>query len=329
MQSIERRIQILEKDLRRTKLFNRVLAFAAIAMLAIGISRAEDVPVTAAEPQVNSSKRDLNEPDLNQKGSAKSGTAEPSSVVPVRRSGSERLHTIEAEQIVLVDRFGKQRITLDANELDSGHGPGIRFFDQQGHKRVELSQAPANSGLLLFAANDRVVARLQATNDGDGASFEVSNSKGRAETKPQGFIVRDRHRQVRSQLSLVNGNFPLIGLSQRDQNGPTSVEITASDSGQRAIKIHNAQGQPLASIVGTKSGESFLNMGNPSDDRDLRISTGSRQADGPVVAFFATANRDGSGGHLPWLKFGMRRDHEPFIRILDGDGKPRFTAPNP
>jgi hypothetical protein len=91
--------------------------------------------------------------------------------------------------------------------------------------------------------------------------------------------------------------------------------------------MHDAGGYPLFSVSAAKNGTTCLNMDHPDHERSLQISAGAKESDGPVIAFFAPAKKDGTGGLLPALQFGLRMDRQPYIRIVNSDGSSLFTAP--
>jgi hypothetical protein len=168
---------------------------------------------------------------------------------------------------------------------------------------------------------------LQLPHNIDPAHLEIKSPQGSSWTKADGFSVRDAADHGRLHLSLLNGNFPTLGISQSGQNGPPSIEMTASE-GSRSLKLHDDDGFPLFSVFATDDGRTFLNMGHRDHERLLQISTGPKDVDGPAIAFFASAKEDGTGGLLPKLQLGLGNDLQPYIRIVDGDGRPLFSAPS-
>lgn len=305
MATIDQRLQALECQFRRERRVNRVLTVALIAIVCI--TGAQRVTPSDAEQKTPKSTQ---QPD----GSERDGGVLP---------GGDRLRTVEADRFVLLDRHGRSRATLVVTD----QGPALSMFDEKGRKRLELSQTTIGSGLQLFDSKESAVASLQVPRDVARAHLEIRSSQGSSSMKSSGVSVKDRAESQRLLLALINGNFPVLGISQNGQNGPPSVEITASDEGSRHLKIHDNDGYPLFSVSAAKNHTTSLSMGHPDHERSLQISAGPEDSDGPAIEFFAPAKKDGTGGLLPHLQFGLRRDGQPYIRIVDSDGSPLFTAP--
>jgi hypothetical protein len=305
MRTIEQRLQILECQFRRARRVNRVLTFALIAIVCIAGAQATTPP--DSKPKTS---KTVQPPDGNS----------PDDRVP---PGRDRLRTVEADQFVLLDRLGRSRATMVVTD----HGPAISMFDENGQKRLEFSHTSNASGLRLLDSNESPVASLQILHDVARAHLEIRSPQGRSLTRAEGFTVQDGANNGRLQLALVNGNFPVLGISQGGQSGPHSVEITASDDGARGLKMHDQVGHPLFSVSAANNGRTYLNMRHPDHERSLQISAGPKDADGPLIELFAPAKQDGTGGLLAPLQFGLRKDRQPYIRIVDSDGRPLFTAP--
>jgi hypothetical protein len=140
-------------------------------------------------------------------------------------------------------------------------GPAISMFDEEGQKRLELGQTGGAWGIRLLESNEPV-ASLQLSHRGDSAGLEIRNQQGYAVMRPDGFSVQDTSNHGRAYLSLLNGNFPVLGISQNGQIGPPSVELTAGDS-TRSLKLHDRDGHPLFSVVTAERGETVLSMRHP------------------------------------------------------------------
>ena len=146
-----------------------------------------------------------------------------------------------------------------------------------------------------FSSNESPVASLQVLHDVARAHLEIRSPQGRSLTRAEGFTVQDGADNGRLQLALVNGNFPVLGISQSGQSGPHSVEITASDDGARGLKMHDQDGHPLFSVSAANNGRTYLNIRHPDHERSLQISAGPKDADGPLIELFAPAKQDGTG----------------------------------
>lgn len=297
MKTVEERLEALELRFRRAQQGNRVLTFALITL------------ACAAGAQLA--------PPKNQT---------PAKVSPAEHKAPEgkgRLRTIEAEEFILRDRLGQLRLSMAVTEV----GPAISMFDENGHKRLELTQTPTASGFQLLDSNEVPIASLEVQHDGDRARLEMTGPQGKSLISAEGLTVRDLSGDQRLQLALINGNFPVLGISQRGQSGPPSVEITAGDTGTRGVKIHDDDGHPLFSVSAAEDGTTHLNLGHPKHERSLQVTAGPSNQDGPQIALFAPAKRDGAGGLLARLQLGLRANHQPYIRIVDEEGEPVFTAP--
>jgi hypothetical protein len=126
----------------------------------------------------------------------------------------------------------------------------------------------------------------------------------------------DATNSVRLNLSLLNGNFPVLGISQQGQDGPPSIEMTASE-GVRSVKLHDVAGHPLFTVFAADDGATTLTLQHPQHDRSLQIMAGPSDRDGPRAAFFAPAHDDGSGGMLPQVQLGFDEQSQPFVSIAD------------
>jgi hypothetical protein len=301
MNAFEQRLQVLEHELQRSRRVNQIFILAAALIVCIAGAQGDT-------PEQSKSQKPVASTD-----------ASPRDVG--RLHGTDRFGCIEANRFVLVDQLGRSR----AKMLVTDNGPEISMFDEEGHKRLELSQTGSASGLRMFDSNESAVVSLQLPTQTDSAYLEFGSAQGRSLITSDGFSVHDAS-QVRLNLSLLNGNFPVLAMSQRGQDGPPSIELTCSDEA-RMLKIHDEDGNPLFSVAADHGGGTTLEMRHPRQQRSLQISA-RPQEPGPVVAFFAPARDDGSGGLLPRLQIGFGNDCQPEIRLTDSDGRIRFVAPS-
>jgi hypothetical protein len=298
MDTVEQRLQILEHDLSRSRRVNQVLGVAVLAVVCIAGAPSK-MPV-----EVN--------PLQHLPSAAASRT--PRVGVGAR--------TMEAGQLILVDALGRPRIRMQVTD----QGSAISMLDEKGRKRLELGETSTASGLCLFDSDVPVVS-LQFYQQGDPA-LEIKNGQGTARMKADGFTVHDASNEGRLNLSLFNGNYPVLGLSRSGQNGPPSIELTANEA-SGSVKLHDKLGHPLFSVAVTDDGKTFLNMGHPAHERLLQISADRAKTIGPAIEFFTPARKDGSGGLLPRLQLGVAEDHEPYIRMVGQDGRIQPLAAPP
>lgn len=307
MGSIEQRLQALENEIRRTRRWNRVLLLAVVVMIGVA---------GAPPPTPIQSKSEFQPPQAGQ-------SPDPSRTDQPPPKSRSRLRTVEADQFVLLDRQGRSRMTMVVDDS----GPALSLLDEQGRKRLELRQSRDTAGLNLLDVNQKVVASLQVHRESEWTQLEFTGPHGKAVMNSSSFRVKDRDEQSRLMMGLINGNYPVLGISQSGQTGSPSVEITAGDNGARGLSLHDAEGRSLISMHAAEDGSSFLELRHPAHERSLQISLRQHDIDGPRIDFFSPANPDGSGGILPILQMGLSKDHQPYIRILDPTGKPVFTAP--
>ena len=305
MDKFERRLQVLERNVQRSRRVNRILVVAVLAIASFaGAQRGTQEAAQQQPPQ-------------------QSPLVDQSRTKVAPSYGNTRLRTIEADQFVLLDRVGRSRVRM----VVSDGGPVITMLDEHGKKRLELSQTPLAAGLRLFDAKETPVVSLQLPTTNEPAYLEFRSTQGSSLTRAAGFAVQDAAQQQRVHLGLINGNFPVLGLSQSGQQGPPSIEMTASGVANR-LKFHDKTGVPLVSVVSTGEGKSILSMRHPNHERSLQVSSGPKESDGPVVSFFAPANEGGTGGILPHLQLGLNLHGKPYVRVVDSDGRPIFQAPS-
>lgn len=303
MKALEHRLEALERGLKQSRRANRLLVLGIVAMVCLAGAQGTS-PVAS------------NDATPSQSRSREEGYAH----TPRERT---RLRIIEADQFVLLDELGRPRARMVATDA----GPALTMLDEEGHKRLELSQTSAASGLRLLDSGESPIVSLQLPSHADPAHLEITGAQGKTVVEADGLSVQDADGHSRLHFALVNGNFPTLGISQAGQTGPPSVELTAAE-GARSLKLHNDDGYPTMTLYAVDDGQTSLTLRHPAHERSLEISTGPGDSDGPAVRLFAPANANGTGGLLPHLQIGLSDDHRPYLRIVDGDGRPLFTAPS-
>lgn len=302
--TVEQRLQILERELRRSRQANRILIFAVIAF-------AYFAGIHGTAPYAS-------KPAAFKKAESDGDDRRDKKAAPAANSPRK----IETDQLVLLDRIGRTRARLEMTD----QGPALNMFDERGRKRLDLSCASRGSGLTLLDADESAIVSLHLPENPKEAHLQIRNPQGSSLMKADRFSVDTDNDKGRVILSVLNGNFPVLGISQGGQQGDSSVEITAGNSGSRAIKICEKDGSLLCSLTANELGKSTLTMRNLEDERILQISNGPKNEDGPVVQFFGPANEDGSGGILSYLTCGLQANRLPFLRMVGPDGSPRFSA---
>lgn len=194
----------------------------------------------------------------------------------------------------------------------------------------EPGRAPEADGVVdaqRFTLRDAAGAvRATLAIEGGSPVLTLLGDTGRTRVSPSGIAVVDRDDAQRLVMALINGSFPLIGVSTGGQQGPPSVEITAADDGSRKLALHDTAGRPLVSITAGTQGAA-LALRHTDDERTLQITGGTPASEGPTVDLIAPAEPDGTGGTLPRLRMGLRREGEPFLQLNDARGRPEFVAP--
>jgi hypothetical protein len=304
MKSLEQRLQFLERQVTRTRQVNRLLILSVVVVACVAGAQ-NRTPHGSGLPT---------QQQTQQLGGDRTAAEHP--------SGANTRRTIEAEQFVLRDPQGRARASLDITD----GGPTLSMFDERGKKRLELSQTNRTVGLRLLGPNESSVVLLQLPHGTKPGRLEIKSSQGSSLTKADGLFINDAAQHARLQLALLNGNFPLLGISESGQHGPPSIEMTVG-KGSRSLKLHDVDGRPLFSLTSGNRGATFLSMTHPDHERSLQVSTGPRDADSPTIAYFAPARADGTGGSLPRLQLGLRRDGQPYVRSTNGDGRTTFSAP--
>ena len=302
MGTIHERLNALERRFERSRRANRILVLAVFATACLAGAQGSS-------------------PTASKSGGPK-GAPPSRDESRAGRPAEDTRRAIETHKLVLVDELGRPRATMKA----TGAGTTLTMLDEAGHKRLELSQVGAASGLRFFNSDESPVLSLQLPSDVEPACLEIVSTEGMARIKADGLHISDAAEHGRVYLSLLNGNFPVLGLSSAGQNGPPSVELAAPE-GSRSLKLHDETGHPTFSLFAAEDGRTFLGMSHPSHERSLQIKSGPATVDGPAIEFFAPANDDGTGRLLPHLRLGLDNDRRPYIRIDDRDARPVFTAP--
>ena len=301
MATIDQRLHALERELYRSRQASRVLLLVVVAVGCIA--------------GANGDRTDGSSPPK----SAPSPGA--SSADSERLPNAEQERTVEAEKFVLLDPQGRTRVRIQVTD----EGPAISMLDEEGQKRLELSQTPIASEIRIFGSSEPMVS-LRLNHSDNAGRLEFHEEQGSTRMNAAGFSISDASSQPRLYLSLLNGNFPVLGMRRSGQQGPPSVELTASDSIQ-GLKIHDQDGHPLLSAIAADRGAAFLSVRHPHHERSLQISNGTATG-GPELAFVSPASEDGSGGLLPRLRLYLDEHGQGRFRIVDGDGQP-LAAPNP
>jgi hypothetical protein len=298
MMTVEQRLQTLERDYQRLRMLNWLLALTALTV------------VCAAAAPVASEQR-----QGDQSAAAPGRQAVPSAV---DNSLDHRPLTVETEQLSLRDQQGRPRLRLAITEA----GAAISMLDPEGHPRVILD----HTGLRLLDSHGTSTGSLHMPAGTEQAQLELRSSQGSSLAQPAGFFIRDAAEQNSVYLALINGNFPVCGISGHASNGPPTVEITAS-GGEGRIKLHDQQGRPVFWVATRAQGTAELTLSQATGRQSLNLSAGTPDGAGPAITFVGPAEPDGSAGLLPRMVLGIDPVDNPFIRISDAAGRSRFTVP--
>lgn len=300
MVSVEQRLVDLEGRYRRLARWNTALLLGLVVAASLA----------AAAPQASPQQTRQQSP------SNKSGSQ------PGRPQPPAAGRVVEAEAFVLRD--AAQRIRGRMGVV--GEQAVFTLYDEHGLARLTLAQQDDGAEVRLVAAGDGCGVRLRADALAEGSRVEVMGDRGRSTTAASGVSVCDADGGQRLVMKLINGNFPLLGVSQQGQVGPPSVEITAGDEGTRKIALHTPTGEPLIAI--TSSGrEGTLALRQLGSEQTLQVHSGSTPGEGPGIVILAPERANGGGGVLPRLLLGLRREGEPFLQLNGADGRPVAMLP--
>lgn len=295
MCTFDQRLLVLERELLRSRRVNRLLALGLVSVAcfagALGNTPAAPAPPTQTKKS------------LPPKGTV------PGEGAP---QDADRVRTVEAHEFVLLDPLGRSRAKMVA----TADGPALSMFDEEGQKRLELSCTGGAAGLRIFDAEESAVVSLQLPKNSQRAQLEIHSPQGTSQFRASGVAICDSAETQRMEMVLINGNFPVIGINSAERSDIPSVEINSG-----SLKLYDDRGSPTFSVFASEKGSTLLNLRHPAHERTLQISTGSKDHEGPEIAFFAPANKDGTGGLLPYLQLGLDSDHHPYVHHSDRDGK--------
>lgn len=302
MRTMVERVEKLERDCRRLRAANWCLLAAGVGLMCIAAVPAG--PLQQPEPAAVST------------GDKRAASADGPGA-PERQEV-----TLEVQQLVVTDAQRRPRIQMSVVD----DGPTIRLLDSAGKPQVILGQTSSWAGLQLADNQGELIGSLAVMPGSRQAQLELRGGHGSSQVQPDGFFVRDVAGHNGAYLAILNGNFPVCGVTSPGGQGPPSVEITSS-GGTGRIKIHDDHGRPLFTVGTTQQRSAELTLAQAASERSINITGGTVESGGPVVTFLGPAQSDGSGGILPRLTLGITPDSAPFIRISDADGKSTYTAP--
>lgn len=295
MSTVDQRLLVLERELQRSRRVNRWLALGLVTIACF----AGAIGNTPAAPA----------PPTQSKNSSPPKESVPGERVP---EGKDRMRTVEAHEFVLLDPLGRSR----ARMVSTADGPALTMFDEVGQKRLELSCTGGAAGLRIFDSEESAVVSLQLPKNSQRAQLEIHSPQGTSLFRASGVAISDSAENQRMEMVLINGNSPVIGINSAERSDIPSVEISSG-----GLKLYDDRGSPTFSVFTSEKGSTFVNLRHPAHERTLQISTGSKDHEGPEIAFFAPANKDGTGGLLPYLQLGLDGEHEPYVHHSDRDGK--------
>lgn len=308
MVSLEQRLVDLEHRYRRLARWNMALLLGLVVVASLAAAAPQQSPREASSSPSQQAAQQQADPN---KATAKPGLS----------PGAGRV--VEAEAFVLRDAGRRVRGRLGM----VGEQAVLTLYDERGSARLTLAQQGDGSEVTLVAAENGRGVRLRAAALGEGSRVEVMGDSGRTTTAASGVSVCDADSGQRLVMKLINGNVPLLGVSQQGQAGPPSVEITAGDHGARKIALHTPTGEPLIAITSSHR-DGTLALRQPGSERTLQLHSGSETGGGPSIACLAPERADG-GGVLPRLSLGLRSEGEPFLQLSGADGRPVATLPQP
>ncbi|MFO0911382.1 MAG: hypothetical protein U0795_00370 [Pirellulales bacterium] len=302
MRTMEERVEKLEGDCRRLRAANWCLLAAGLGLMCM--AAVPGPPPQQSEPAAVSPE--------DKRAESTDGPGAP----------NRQALALEVQQLVVIDAQHRPRIQMSVVD----DGPTIRLLDSAGKPQVILGQNSSWAGLQLTDSQGEPTGSLTVSSGTRQAQLELRGGHGSSLVQADGFFVRDVAGHNGAYLAILNGNFPVCGVTSPGIQGPPSVEITSSGRTGR-IKIHDSDGRPLFTVGTTEQRSAELTLSQAGSERSINIEGGTAESDGPVVTFLGPAQSDGSGGILPRLTLGIAPDSAPFIRITDADGKRSYTVP--
>ena len=279
-------------------------------------------------------------------GAFRPRTLEADRIVLLDRQGRPRIQMEvgdEGPALTMLDENGKRRLELsldrngpavqllDANEEEqatvrlAGRRATVALGSRTPHGKAAVSlecESPGPSGLYFRdKAGETAVSLTRGA--GTLGMLRFNDKKGHSCTKADGIFVADQKGRIRTQMALLNGNYPLVKVSDGTQRGPGSIQMDAHDNGVRRLSVYTQHGWPLFSIFANQA-RTTLSMGHPDDPRSLKISTGRDAAFAPAI-HFRSEKKGGAVGSR--LMLGLNKKSQPLMYMSDEDGKPVFRAP--
>lgn len=303
MESLEQRLVDLEHRCRRLARWHTAILLALVVAASLA---------AAAPQQSLQQHQQTPQQAAPNKAAAKPG-CQPAEVGRV----------VEAEAFVLRD--AQQRIRGRLGMV--AEKATLTLYDEDGSARLTLTQLEGGAEVMLAAADGEHGVCLRADSRAEGSRIEVSGDAGRTTTAASGVSIVDADNGQRLVMKLINGNFPLLGVSQQGQADPPSVEITAGDDGSRKIALHTSTGEPVIAMT-SRDQRGTLALRQPGREHSLQLHSGSEAGGGPSIVCLAPVEKDG-GGVLPRLSLGLRREGEPFLQLSDANGRPQAVLPQP
>ncbi len=311
--SVEQRLALLEVRSRRLARRNTALLLGIVALASVAATSPPDSQQTSSPSQ-----QSPRQSSQQARSPGKKGVGDDVGPQPEQKGG-----VLEAEAFVLRDT--KQRIR--GRLAVEGDRAVLTLYDADGTARLTLTQQEDGAEVTLVADGERQGVLLRADGRPEGSRVEVAGKAATTAATASGVSIVDADDGQRLVMKLINGNFPLLGVSQHGQAGPPSVEITAGEDGSRKIALHTATGQPVIAMTSSDQ-QGTLAIRQPGREHSLQLQSGNESGGGPSIVCLAPEGQDG-GGVLPRLSLGLRREGEPFLQLNDANGRPLAVLPQP
>lgn len=311
--SVEQRLGLLEDRYRRLARRNTALVLGVVALASLAATSPPSSQQAPSPSQQSPRQASQQSPSPGKKGAGDDAGPMP----------EQKGRVLEAEAFLLRDSQQRVRGRLAME----GDRAVLALYNADGTARLTLTQLEDGAEVALLASAEGQGVRLRADGNPEGSRVEVAGKAATTATTASGVSIVDADDGQRLVMKLINGNFPLLGVSQHGQAGPPSVEITAGDDGSRKIALHTATGEAVIAMTSSDQ-QGALALRQPGREHTLQLQSGNEAAGGPSIVCLAPEGQDG-GGVLPRLSLGLRREGEPFLQLNDATGRPQAVLPQP
>lgn len=325
--TIDERLEVLERELARTRRRQRFMIIAAtmalVAVALVGFANPATGRAGARQPAEGERivrARMFVVEDENGKVRAKLGLDD------AWAPGIVALHLLDEDEAPWFGAYGSSSAGGSMSLFDKHHnarahmsgddhlGPGLKLFDSEGEPRAKLCLFDGRPTLEMSTKNGKLVAGASIKELGPHLGLMDSEGNVRVALATVANSVRmeflGSEGELRAQLSAdANGtDFRLI-----DGEGKGRAELAAYPS-LRRFRLVDDQDQPIAALGASNDGSMFSLF-----DKDGQLGAGFGFADsGPDLRLF---DAEGKARASLTLRVG-----EPALRLYDSEGRVRASV---